>query len=86
MIQQALATGVHGILLCNAESPEAARLMIEAARYPFAPRVEGLAQGTRGNGAGLRFAHVGRERRGVYVYCRTLADEPGWRIAVRFED
>ena len=51
MIQQALATGVHGILLCNAESTEAARLMIEAARYPFAPRVDGLAQGTRGNGS-----------------------------------
>ncbi len=51
MIQQALATGVHGILLCNAESPEAARMMIEASRYPFAPRVEGLAQGTRGNGS-----------------------------------
>jgi 4-hydroxy-2-oxoheptanedioate aldolase len=51
MIQQALAAGVHGILLCNAESPEAARLMIEAARYPFAPYVEGLAQGTRGNGS-----------------------------------
>jgi 4-hydroxy-2-oxoheptanedioate aldolase len=51
MIQQTLAAGVHGILLCNAESPEAARLMIEAARYPFAPYVEGLAQGTRGNGS-----------------------------------
>jgi 4-hydroxy-2-oxoheptanedioate aldolase len=51
MVQQALAAGVHGILLCNAESPEAARLMIEAARYPFAPRVDGLAQGTRGNGS-----------------------------------
>ena len=51
MIQQTLATGVHGILLCNAESPEAARLMIEAARYPFAPHVEGLSQGTRGNGS-----------------------------------
>jgi 4-hydroxy-2-oxoheptanedioate aldolase len=51
MIQQTLAAGVHGILLCNAESPEAARLMIEAARYPFAPHVEGLAQGTRGNGS-----------------------------------
>jgi 4-hydroxy-2-oxoheptanedioate aldolase len=51
MIQQALAAGVHGILLCNAESPEAARLMIEASRYPFAPRVDGLAQGTRGNGS-----------------------------------
>jgi 4-hydroxy-2-oxoheptanedioate aldolase len=51
MVQQALAAGVHGILLCNAESPEAARLMIEAARYPFAPRVDGLPQGTRGNGS-----------------------------------
>ena len=51
MVQQTLAAGVHGILLCNAESPEAARLMIEASRYPFAPRVEGLAQGTRGNGS-----------------------------------
>jgi 4-hydroxy-2-oxoheptanedioate aldolase len=51
MIQQTLAAGVHGILLCNAESPEAARLMIEAARYPFGPRVDGLAQGTRGNGS-----------------------------------
>jgi 4-hydroxy-2-oxoheptanedioate aldolase len=51
MVQQALAAGVHGVLLCNAESPEAARLMIEAARYPFAPRVEGLAQGTRGSGS-----------------------------------
>jgi 4-hydroxy-2-oxoheptanedioate aldolase len=51
MVQQALAAGVHGILLCNAESPEAARLMIEASRYPFAPRVDGLAQGTRGNGS-----------------------------------
>jgi len=51
MIQQALAAGVHGILLCNAETPEAARLMIEASRYPFAPRVDGLSQGFRGNGS-----------------------------------
>jgi 4-hydroxy-2-oxoheptanedioate aldolase len=51
MIQQALAAGVHGVLLCNAESPEAARLMIEAARYPFGPRVDGLSQGTRGSGS-----------------------------------
>jgi 4-hydroxy-2-oxoheptanedioate aldolase len=51
MIQQTLAAGVHGILLCNAEQPEAIRAMIEAARYPFAPRAAGLAQGTRGNGS-----------------------------------
>lgn len=51
MIQQALAAGVHGILLCNAESPEAAKIMVEASRYPFAPVVQGLAQGFRGNGS-----------------------------------
>jgi len=51
MIQQTLAAGVHGILLCNAESPEAAKIMIEASRYPFAPVVPGLNQGYRGNGS-----------------------------------
>lgn len=51
MIQQALAAGVHGILLCNAESPEAAQIMIQASRYPFAPVVSGLSQGFRGNGS-----------------------------------
>jgi 4-hydroxy-2-oxoheptanedioate aldolase len=51
MIQQALAAGVHGILLCNAESPEAAKIMVEASRYPFAPVVPGLSQGFRGNGS-----------------------------------
>ena len=87
MIQQALAAGVHGILLCNAESPEAARLMIEAARYPFAPRVEGLAQGTRGNGSqGYASTDVGRDAAGIHAHRRSLADEPGWRVAVRPED
>ena len=51
MIQQTLAAGVHGILLCNAESPEAVRAMIEVARYPFAPHVNGLNQGIRGGGS-----------------------------------
>ena len=51
MIQQTLATGVHGILLVNAESPAAVQAMIEASRYPFQPKIEGLAQGTRGNGS-----------------------------------
>jgi 4-hydroxy-2-oxoheptanedioate aldolase len=58
MIQQALAAGVHGILLCNAESPEAAKIMVEASRYPFAPVVQGLAQGFRGNGSQAWAAQV----------------------------
>jgi 4-hydroxy-2-oxoheptanedioate aldolase len=51
MIQQTLAAGVHGILLVMVENPEAARLFIETARYPFAPHLPGLNLGTRGSGS-----------------------------------
>lgn len=51
VVQQVLAAGVHGILLCHARSPEAARVMVEASRYPFAERVAGLGQGFRGSGS-----------------------------------
>jgi 4-hydroxy-2-oxoheptanedioate aldolase len=50
MIRQALATGVHGLLLCHAETPDAARAFVEAARYPFHAAVEGLGVGSRGSG------------------------------------
>lgn len=51
VIHQTLAAGVHGILLCHARVPEAARVMVETARYPFAPKAAGLAQGLRGSGS-----------------------------------
>jgi 4-hydroxy-2-oxoheptanedioate aldolase len=51
MIHQVLATGVHGILLCHVRVAEAARLFVEAVRYPFAPKVAGLDQGLRGSGS-----------------------------------
>jgi 4-hydroxy-2-oxoheptanedioate aldolase len=51
MIQQTLAAGVHGILLCQVESPEAARVLVEASRYPFAPQAQGLNHGMRGSGS-----------------------------------
>jgi 4-hydroxy-2-oxoheptanedioate aldolase len=51
VVQQVLAAGVHGILLCHARSPEAARVFVEASRYPFAPKVAGLDQGLRGSGS-----------------------------------
>ena len=34
MFQQVLATGVHGILLCHADDPGAARAFVEAVRFP----------------------------------------------------
>lgn len=51
VVQQVLAAGVHGILLCHARSPEAIRVMVEASRYPFAPKVPGLGEGMRGSGS-----------------------------------
>jgi 4-hydroxy-2-oxoheptanedioate aldolase len=49
--QQVMAAGVHGILLCHAENPEAVKIMIEALRYPFAEKHPGLDTGIRGNGS-----------------------------------
>jgi 4-hydroxy-2-oxoheptanedioate aldolase len=50
MIKQTLAAGVHGLLLCHAETPAAARAFVEAARYPFQKAAEGLGVGRRGAG------------------------------------
>ena len=49
--QQVMAAGVHGILLCHAESPEAVKIFVESIRYPFANKFPGLDTGVRGNGS-----------------------------------
>lgn len=51
-LRQALATGIHGILLCHAETPAAVRTFVEACRYPFQKlgRDLGLGEGRRGSG------------------------------------
>jgi 4-hydroxy-2-oxoheptanedioate aldolase len=52
VVQQTLAAGVHGILLCHARSAEAVRVFVEASRYPFAePKSSALGQGLRGSGS-----------------------------------
>lgn len=59
MIKQALAAGVHGLLLCHAESAEAVRAFVEAARYPFAERSgTDLGPGRRGHGGQMRAAEI----------------------------
>jgi len=52
MVQQVLATGVHGILLVHARSPEAVKVFVEATRFPFNRLKvnEGLNEGLRGAG------------------------------------
>jgi 4-hydroxy-2-oxoheptanedioate aldolase len=50
MFQQVLATGVHGILLCHADTPGAVRAFIEAVRLPIHNQGvgKGLSEGRRG--------------------------------------
>jgi len=52
MIQQALAQGVHGLHLGRARDPEAVKLYVQAARYPFQKTgVEVIGEGVRGWGS-----------------------------------
>ena len=50
-ITQLLARGVHGLILCHAESPEAVQAFVECARYPFHKLGVGdaLQEGRRGS-------------------------------------
>jgi hypothetical protein len=60
MIKQVLAAGVHGLLLCHAEAPEAVRAFVEAARYSFMTSSTGsdLGGGRRGHGGQIRAAEI----------------------------
>jgi 4-hydroxy-2-oxoheptanedioate aldolase len=51
VIQQVLAAGAQGILLCHARTQGAVRAFVEAVRYPFHKKVEGLGEGPRGAGS-----------------------------------
>ncbi len=50
MFQQVLATGVHGILLCHADTPGAVRAFVEAVRFP----AHGGRRGVHGNSTAAR--------------------------------
>ena len=50
MVEQVLGTGVHGVLLAHARSPEVVRVLVQAARYPHAPEAKEVDEGLRGNG------------------------------------
>jgi 4-hydroxy-2-oxoheptanedioate aldolase len=60
VIKQILASGVHGLLLCHVESPDAARAFVECCRYPF--NTEGVGRGVqvgrRGGGGQQHAAEI----------------------------
>ena len=53
VVQQVLAAGVHGVILCHARTPGAVRAFVQAARYPFHEHKvgDGLEEGLRGSGS-----------------------------------
>ena len=59
-IQQALAAGVHGLLICEMHSPEAGEIAISCARYKFTlPGVkEYPIEGSRGAGSQVFSNHI----------------------------
>ena len=60
VIKQVLASGVHGLMLCHAETPDAVRAFVECSRYPFNTiGVEkGVQVGRRGGGGQAHAAEV----------------------------
>ena len=67
--RQILARGVHGILLCQAESADAVRAFVESCRYPI-NRLgvgDGLGEGRRGVGSEPSAAPVWGVERDEYV-------------------
>ena len=53
VVQQVLAAGAHGVLLCHARSTGAVRAFVQATRYPFHEQSVGggLDEGLRGSGS-----------------------------------
>ena len=60
MIQQTLATGVHGLILCHVEAPAAVKAFVEGARYSFQDLGVGshLEAGRRGSGGQQTAAEI----------------------------
>ncbi len=58
VFKQALARGVHGILLCHAEDPEAVRTLVQVCRYAFRGETGGAPEGRRGAGGEGMAAHA----------------------------
>ena len=69
--RQILARGVHGILLCQAESADAVRAFVESCRYPIHKLGvgRGLGIGTRGRGSEPSAAPVWGLSPAEYMEC-----------------
>jgi 4-hydroxy-2-oxoheptanedioate aldolase len=82
MFQQVLATGVHGILLCHADTPGAVRAFIEAVRFP----AYGGRRGVHGNPTAARIWGISADQYGEQADVWPLNPKGELLLGLKLED
>src|SRR5436190_1951494 len=82
MFQQVLATGVHGILLCHADTPGAVRAFVEAVRFPS----QGGRRGVHGNPTAARIWGISADEYGEKADAWPLNSNGELLLGLKLED
>jgi 4-hydroxy-2-oxoheptanedioate aldolase len=82
MFQQVLATGVHGILLCHADTPGAVRAFVEAVRTP----ANGGRRGVHGNSTAARIWGITADEYGEKADAWPLNPKGELLLGLKLED
>src|SRR4051794_31487152 len=82
MFHQVLATGVHGILLCHADTPGAVRAFVEAVRFP----AYGGRRGVHGNPAAARIWGISADAYGEQADVWPLNPNGELLLGLKLED
>src|SRR6195256_597649 len=82
MFHQVLATGVHGILLCHADTPGAVRAFVEAVRFP----ANGGRRGVHGNSTAARIWGISADEYGEKADAWPLNPKGELLLGLKLED
>ena len=82
MFHQVLATGVHGILLCHADTPGAVRAFVEAVRFP----AFGGRRGVHGNPTAARIWGISADEYGEKADAWPLNPKGELLLGLKLED
>jgi 4-hydroxy-2-oxoheptanedioate aldolase len=82
MFHQVLATGVHGILLCHADTPGAVRAFVEAVRFP----AYGGRRGVHGNPTAAKIWGISADEYGEKADVWPLNPKGELLLGVKLED
>ena len=82
MFQQVLATGVHGVLLCHADTPGAVRAFVEAIRFP----AYGGRRGVHGNPTAARIWSISADEYGEMADAGPLNPNGELLLGLKLED